>query len=117
MTFDEYWYSCCDFHQCDECDVTVDCAVDKAIAQSAWEAAQPNWTYCKDRYPTEVDGEVKKGCIGFRKNLRLVGVIGLSRDSDFGFEVTFNLTENHFESDDREVIAWMPLPEVPENIV
>lgn len=40
MTFEEYWYRCCDFHQCDECDVTVDCAVDKAIAQSAWEASE-----------------------------------------------------------------------------
>ena len=89
-------------------------AVDK-YSKMIFEAAQPNWTYCKDRYPTEVDGEVKKGCIGFRKNLRLVGVIGLSRDSDFGFEVTFNLTENHFESDDREVIAWMSLPEYKEH--
>ena len=88
----------------------------KRIANDVWQASQPKWTYCKDRYPTEVDGEVKKGCIGFRKNLRLVGVIGLSRDSDFGFEVTFNLTENHFESDDKEVIAWMSLPEIPGNI-
>ena len=87
----------------------------KRIANDVWQASQPKWTYCKDRYPTEVDGEVKKGCIGFRKNLRLVGVIGLSRDSDFGFEVTFNLTENHFESDDREVIAWMSLPEYKEH--
>jgi hypothetical protein len=114
MTFEEWWktrYDCC-------CDCKDSCAADyvKCKAKRAWEAAQPKWTYCKDRYPTEVDGEVKKGCIGFRKNLRLVGVIGLSRDSDFGFEVTFNLTENHFESDDREVIAWMPLPEAPAEI-
>ena len=109
MTFDEWWKdSEKSVYWCNNPDIRSLC---KCIAQSAWEASQPKWTYCKDRYPTEVDGEVKKGCIGFRKNLRLVGVIGLSRDSDFGFEVTFNLTENHFESDDREVIAWMSLPD------
>src|SRR5574344_1005701 len=114
MTFDEWWKdSEKSVYWCNNPDIRSLC---KCIAQSAWKAAQPKWTYCKDRYPTEVDGEVKKGCIGFRKNLRLVGVIGLSRDSDFGFEVTFNLTENHFESDDREVIAWMPLPEAPAEI-
>src|SRR5574344_1739690 len=84
-------------------------AIDR-YSKMIWEASQPKRTYCKDRYPTEVDGEVTKGCIGVRKTLRLVGVIGRSRDSAFGFEVTFNLTGEHFESEEREVMAWMPLP-------
>ena len=121
MTFEEWWEKTEKDEEIKNREVIYK-NLAELLAHDAWktaqkqqfvsdESAKPKWTYCKDRYPTEVDGEVKKGCIGFRKNLRLVGVIGLSRDSDFGFEVTFNLTENHFESDDREVIAWMPLPD------
>ena len=88
----------------------------KRIANDVWQASQPKWTLCKDAMPTEKDGEVKDGFVGTKK-LQLMNVIGFSKNYDRGFEVTFNLTENHFESDDREVIAWMPLPEVPGNIV
>ena len=94
MTFDEYWYSCCDFHQCDECDVTVDCAVDKAIAQSAWKAAQPKWTLCKDAMPDKT-----------------VNCLCLDKD---GYVSIDSYRENiHFMQD---FIAWMPLPEVPAEI-
>ena len=90
MTFEEYWYSCCDFHQCDECDVTVDCAVDKAIAQSAWEAAQPKWTLCKNGMPDKTDNY-------------------LWLDNDRHVYI------DHYWADMPLMqygIAWMPLPEV-----
>ena len=46
MTFDEWWKdSEKSVYWCNNPDIRSLC---KCIAQSAWEASQPKWTYCKD---------------------------------------------------------------------
>ena len=118
MTFEDYWYSCCDFHHCDDCDITVDCAVDKAIAQSAWEAAQPKWTLCKDRLPKEKDGKVitthETDASFYSHEIKVIRVY-VKLETQNPFNETridnFCLSTNKFEKYEDLVTAWMSLPE------
>src|SRR5574344_3012200 len=51
MTFEEWWQdSKKSVYWCNNPDIRSLC---KCIAQSAWEASQPKWTYCKDGMPEE----------------------------------------------------------------
>src|SRR5574344_1849448 len=124
MTFEEWWYSCCDFHHCDDCDITVDCAVDKAIAQSAWEAAQLQskdeidaLTKERNKWIKRCDTGVKKAWNAAQPKWTLckdampdktVNCLCLDKD---GYVSIDSYRENiHFMQD---FIAWMPLPEAP----
>ena len=105
MTFEDYWYSCCDFHHCDDCDITVDCAVDKAIAQSAWEASQPKWTLCKDGLPDN-DSWV---------------LVYMPETEDFEAMIctayyTSGDWQSEWDTNQHPISAWMSLPEEPAEI-
>ena len=102
MTFEEYWYSCCDFHKCDECDIKLSCSLDKVIAQSAWEASQPKWTLCKDGMP-----DTKGNFLCIWNN----GFYNVQQVCMYEKKIKMFITNTLFP-----VIAWMPLPEVPEGI-
>ena len=75
-------------------------AIDR-YSKMIWEASQPKWTYCKDGMPTE-DGNY------------LVAVL-----LPYGHRTVLSSDYNANNCDfceidpDREVIAWMPLPEAP----
>lgn len=61
------------------------------IAHDAWQAAQPKWTMCKDGMPDKT-----VNCLCLNK---------------YGYVSIDSYRENiHFMQD---IIAWMPLPEVP----
>ena len=89
MTFEEWWKdSEKSVYWCNNPDIRSLC---KCIAQSAWEAAQPKWTYCKDGMPTE-DGNY------------------MWLDNDRHVHI------DHYWADMPlmpYVIAWMSLPEAP----
>ena len=95
MTFEEWWKEK-SFEMMARPDYMAE-----DIARASWEAAQPKWTYCKDGMPTE-DGNY------------LVAVL-----LPYGHRTVLSSDYNANNCDfweidpDREVIAWMPLPEVP----
>ena len=94
MTFDEWWKdSEKSVYWCNNPDIRSLC---KCIAQSAWEAAPPKWTLCKDAMPDKT-----VNCLCLDKD----GYVSIDFDS---------YRENiHFM---QEFIAWMPLPEAPAEI-
>lgn len=99
MTFDEFWNTvqdCC--HNCKK-SCSADCV--KCKAERAWEAAKTKWMYCKDAMPTEdeyvlwlyANGFIFENCI--------------DKDDDVVEFLKGSETSG-------PVIAWMPLPEVPD---
>src|SRR5574344_2980956 len=105
MTFEEWWQdSKKSVYWCNNPDIRSLC---KCIAQSAWEASQPKWTYCKDGKKPEqnqrVNAIIKPE---IKKNPLYVDTV-VYRNGNY-----INERMSHFE----DVIAWMPLPEAPAEI-
>ena len=101
MTFEQWWKNKKYYARFLDgvCKISVNDCGD--IARDAWEAAQPKWTLCKDGMPTE-DGNY------------LVAVL-----LPYGHRTVLSSDYNANNCDfweidpDREIIAWMPLPEAP----
>ena len=119
MTFDEWWKdSEKSVYWCNNPDIRSLC---KCIAQSAWEAAQPKWTYCKDRLPKEKDGKVitthETDASFYSHEIKVIRVY-VKLETQNPFNETridnFCLSTNKFEKYEDLVIAWMSLPEYKE---
>ena len=99
MTFTKWWNKTISYQYLTNVDL-VNKNTAKQLAHDAWQAAQPKWTYCKDGMPTE-DGNY------------LVAVL-----LPYGHRTVLSSDYNANNCDfweidpDREIIAWMPLPEV-----
>lgn len=100
MTFDEWWKdSEKSVYWCNNPDIRSLC---KCIAQSAWEASQPKWTYCKDGLPDN-DSWV---------------LVYMPETEDFEAMIctayyTSGDWQSEWDTNQHPISAWMPLPEVP----
>ena len=145
MTFNEWWKSvaCVDMKHCENCKIVRNCAtveslcrksvywcnnpsiesLCKCIAQSAYKAAQPHWTDVKESRPTEKDGKVitthETDASFYSHEIKVIRVY-VKLETQNPFNETridnFCLSTNKFEKYEDLVIAWMPLPEAPDNI-
>ena len=103
MTFEEWWKdSEKSVYWCNNPSIG---SLSKCIAQSAWEAAQPKWTLCKDRLPN--DG--------------VLVLVYMPQTDEFNASIMTGvyISENkewdtEWYDEGRSVIAWMPLPEAPD---
>ena len=92
MTFEEWWKETIAYQYLEHVNLFhKDTA--KQLAHYAWETAQPKWTYCKDKLP-DTEGNY------------------LWLHEDKGITVEYYWTQIQI-SLIPNVIAWMPLPEVP----
>lgn len=106
MTFEEWWIKTIAYQYLEHVNLFHrDTA--KRLAHDAWQAAQPKWTLCKDDLPqcsgdfivliTNSDGE------------KLVVASEYDFDDDNYTGRFCDVARNY------TVIAWMPLPEVPND--
>lgn len=104
MTFEEWWKETIAYQYLTNVDLVYKNTA-KQLAHDAWKPAQSNWNYCKDgKKPQEnqrVNAIIKPE---IKKNPLYVDTV-VYRDGNY-----INERMCHFE----EVIAWMPLPEVPD---
>ena len=97
--------------------------VAKRFSEMAWEAAQPKWTYCKDGMPKVKDGKVitthETDASFYSHEIKVIRVY-VKLETQNPFNETridnFCLSTGKFEKYEDLVIAWMPLPEAPDNI-
>lgn len=102
MTFEEWWKdSEKSVYWCNNPSIG---SLSKCIAQSAWEAAQPKWTLCKNGMPTE-DG-----------NYLVAVLLPYGHRTVLSSNYDANNCDFWEIDPDREIIAWMSLPEAPGNI-
>jgi hypothetical protein len=103
MTFDEWWRdSKKSVYWCNNPSIGSLC---KCIAQSAYEAAQPKWTLCKDGLPDN-DSWV---------------LVYMPETEDFEAMIctayyTSGDWQSEWDTNQHPISAWMPLPEAPGNI-
>ena len=112
MTFEEWWKdSEKSVYWCNNPDIRSLC---KCIAQSAWEAAQPKWTYCKDGMPTEKDGKFEGTGILNSSVFNVLHSNGTVASMYYYKKLkAFGTSDGVKIYSCNDVIAWMPLPEAP----
>ena len=108
ITFDEWWRK-----KAFEMMARPDYGAEE-IARDAWEAAQPKWTYCKDGMPTEKDGKFEGTGIFNSSVFNVLHSNGTVASMYYYKKLkAFGTSDGVKIYSCNDVIAWMPLPEVP----